>query len=258
MVTPFHQSAKPFHYNKNAEHYDAFNEENSASINQTLASIFKRHSIKTVADFTCGTGSQVFWLTQQGFNVVGCDINAKMLKIACQKAKQKKLKINFIQGDVRSNRLGKLDAAITIFNAIGHLTKTDFEIAIKNIHSNLNQGGLYIFDIFNLNYLLQGDNITKLTIDWQKTSGTAKIRDIQYSTISEDGILASYTISHVQYQDKPDKISKSFQTLQVYSASQLEDTLMQNSFKVVSLCNPDGSTFSETKSERILVVAQAI
>jgi SAM-dependent methyltransferase len=42
------------------------------------------------------------------------------------------------------------DAVITIFNAVGHLTKSGFEKAIRNIHRNLNAGGIYVFDILNL------------------------------------------------------------------------------------------------------------
>lgn len=77
-----HKSAKPSHYNQESEHYDDFNEENSKLINKTVENILKKQRIKTVLDLTCGTGSQVFWLTQCGFKVTGTDINSQMLKIA--------------------------------------------------------------------------------------------------------------------------------------------------------------------------------
>ena len=184
----FHQSAKPSHYNKESESYDAFNEANSALINATLEKILNKYNVKTVLDLTCGTGSQVFWLIKCGFGVVGSDINAKMLKIARDKAirlrlsgpsgsasfagqEKEKLDLQFIKGDMRSVHVGEFDAVITIFNAIGHLTKADFEKALRNIHRNLNNGGLYIFDIANLNYFLKGNHITDLTIDWLTTVG---------------------------------------------------------------------------------------
>lgn len=101
-----HISAKPSHYNKAAKHYDAFNEKNSKLINQTIENILKKHKVKTVLDLTCGTGSQVFWLIKRGFNVVGADINSKMLKIARNKARQEKLTIKFIKGDMRNIQVG--------------------------------------------------------------------------------------------------------------------------------------------------------
>ncbi len=253
-----HYSAKASHYNKDAKHYDEFNEENSKVINQALEQILKDNHVKTVLDLTCGTGSQVFWLTKSGYDVIGADINPLMLKVAKGKAKQGKLDIKFLEGDMRNLYVGKFDAVITIFNAIGHLTNVDFEKAMRNINSNLKSGGLYIFDINNLDYLIKDNNITALTIDWQRTIGDTKIRDIQYSTISTDGILESYTISHEQKGFEKPKIYNSSQTLQVYSAQQLKEMLERNGFVVLDQCATDGSKFVETSTDRILTVAKKI
>jgi len=251
-----HQSAKPSHYNKEAEHYDAFNQQTSANINQLIEKILKQHKVKTVFDLTCGTGSQVFWLHKRGYQAVGYDINTKMLNIAKAKAKQQKLALKFIKGDMRTTKAGQFDALLTIFNAIGHLTKSDFNKTIKNIHANLNPNGLYIFDIFNLNYLLKDDNITKLTIDWQTKSGNTTAREIQYSTIDKNGILTSYDIYFEQTGRQKSKTSTAAQTLQVYSAKQLKQLLEKNGFKVLRQCNIDGSRLSDSKTERIMTIAK--
>jgi SAM-dependent methyltransferase len=253
-----HTSAKPSHYNKEAESYDVFNEESSRLINLVIGNIFKKHEIKSVLDLTCGTGSQVFSLTKLGYEVIGVDINSKMLKIALNKSKQEKLLLKFLKGDMRTTKIGEFDAVITIFNAIGHLTKEDFEVAMQNVHSNLRDGGLYIFDIFNLNYLLEGDNITKLTIDWQEVVDDIKVREIQYSTISEDGILTSYDTYYEQKGGDKPKISKSSQTLQIYTANQLTEMLHRNGFKVLDQFYIDGSKFNENESDRILTVAEKV
>jgi ubiquinone/menaquinone biosynthesis C-methylase UbiE len=72
--------------------------------------------------------------------VIGSDINTKMLKIAREKSKKKKLDISFIKGNMRSINVGVFGAVITIFNSIGHLTKLDFEKAIRNRGNNLKDG----------------------------------------------------------------------------------------------------------------------
>lgn len=256
MKTLSHSSAKPSHYNKEALYYDKFNETNSIQINQLIEKILKKYHVETVLDLTCGTGSQVLWLAQCGYDVIGHDINSKMLKIAKNKAKKAKLDIKFSKGDMRTTKAGKFDAAITIFNAIGHLTRSDFAKTLQNIQENLKYKGLYIFDIFNLNYLLKGDNITKLTIDWQKKVGNTITREVQYSTINNDGILASYDIYFEQIGLNKPIVSKAHQTLQVYSASQLKDLLQKNGFKVLRQCAIDGSRFFENKTERILTIAR--
>lgn len=251
-----HRSAKPSHYNKAAVHYDEFHEKKSETINQTVEKILKKYSVKTVLDLTCGTGSQVFWLAKRGYRVIGSDINSKMLKIARSKARKEKLGIKFLKGDIRTIKVGKFDVVITIFNAVGHLTKTDFEKAMQNIYENLKDGGLYIFDINNLSYLMKDDNITSLTIDWQKITDDTKIRYIQYSTINNDGILGSYTTSYVQEGLNKPKISKFVQTLQIYSPKQIKEMLHRNGFKVLRQCGIDGSKFVETKTDCILTIAK--
>jgi len=251
-----HSTAKPSHYNKEARFYDAFDEKNSEQINHLIETILKKYPVKTVLDLTCGTGSQVFWLTKCGYDVIGSDINSNMLKIAKSKAKKEKLNVKFIKGDMRTIQVDIFDAAITIFNAVGHLTKLDFEKAMQNIHSNLKDNGLYIFDINNLHYLLKDNNITDLTIDRQKITDGTTVREIQYSTINKDGILASYTTFYTQKGHNKPRISRSAQTLQVYTAKQLQEMLHRNGFKVVRQCGIDGSRFSETKSDRIVTIAQ--
>ena len=251
-----HSSAKSSHYDEAAKNYDAYNKENSKLINQTIQKILKKYKVKSVLDMTCGTGSQVLFFAKHGYKLIGYDISTNMLKIARSKAKKEKLDVKFMKGDMRTLKAGTFDAVITIFNAVGHLTKSDFEKAMRNIHRNLKDGGLYLFDINNLTYLLEGNNITDLTIDWQKIVDNTKIRNIQYSTIDKDGILASYTTSYVQKDSHKPKISKSTQTLQVYTAEQLRKMLNRNGFKVLNQCGIDGSKFIENKSNRIVTIAK--
>ncbi|KJW07884.1 methyltransferase domain protein [Orientia tsutsugamushi str. UT144] len=260
MKTLKHTTAEASYYNTRAECYDEFNENNSRAINALLEKILKEHHVATVLDLTCGTGSQVFWLKEKGFEIVGSDISRSMLKIAKQKAKLNQLKIKFLQGDCRTIHAGQFDAAITIFNAIEYLTREDFKLTIQNINRNLNPSGLYIFDIFNLDYLKACNNITKLTVDWMVASEGQKFREIQFSPISDDGILASY--STYVYQDgnkSPTKVSKGYEnTLQVYGSDELQEILKENGFVVLAQTDINGEAFSKESSERILTIAKKV
>lgn len=253
-----HKTAKASYYNSRADCYDEFNENNSKSTNSILEQILKEHNVATVLDLTCGTGSQVFWLSNSGFEVVGTDISRSMLKIAKQKAKLKNLKIKFFHGDCRNISVGVFDSAITIFNSIGHLTREDFKDTIQNINRNLKPGGLYIFDIFNLDYLKHENNILKLTGDWITSKDNKKVREIQFSTISDDGVLASY--STYVYEDERSgltKVSKGYEnTLQVYGSDELKLLLQQGGFSVLKQVSINGEEFSKEKTERILTVAK--
>jgi ubiquinone/menaquinone biosynthesis C-methylase UbiE len=252
-----HESAKASHYDHSAEDYDVFNEENSKQTNQTVESILEKYHVKTVLDLTCGTGSQVFWLNKRGYEVTGSDINGNMLKVARRKAAAEALDIPFHEGDMRTSHLGQFDAVITIYHAIGHLSKDDLETAMVNIHKNLKAGGIYIFDIFNLNYLLEGHNIAKLTMDQTEVNGNIKSRDIQYSTINENGVLASFTTTFIQEGASLPRRLMCSQTMQVYHVKQLEEMLQRSGFEPLEPCAIDGTEFSETQSERIVMVARS-
>jgi SAM-dependent methyltransferase len=252
-----HTSAKPSHYNHEAKQYDIFNESDfNKRTNPIIEKLLKKHKVKSVLDLTCGTGGQIFYLGKRGYEVVGSDINTAMLKIAQNKASSDKLNIKLFKGDMRTTKAGEFDAVITIFNAVGHLTKTDFAKAMRNIHSNLKNGGIYLFDIYNLNYLLKDNNITKLTIDWQKKTSNGKARVIQYSTIDTKGVLASYTTAYEQHGAGKPKITKGAQTLQVYTAMQLQEILHKTGFKVIGKCGIDGSKFSDSRTEQMFIVAR--
>lgn len=248
----------PEWYNKDAEYEEANNEDtpNSRTTNRTIEKILKKYKVRTVLDLTCGTGSQVFWLLKRGYQVTGSDISRGMLKIAERKAKKEKINIKFLRGDMRTINVGKFDAAITIFNAVGHLTKSDFEKTMRNIHGNLNKGGIYVFDILNLNYAQGGDNITKLSYEMIKTLGKSKIRTIQHSIINNKGILISYTTIYEQKGSGNLKISKGVATLQLYRAKELKEMLNRNGFKVLGQYGIDGSKFLDKQTERIVTVAR--
>jgi hypothetical protein len=128
----------------------------------------------------------------------------------------------------------------------------------SNIANNLNPGGLYIFDNFNLNYLLHKNNITKLTMDQLEKCPNVTVRKVQYSTIDEDGTLASYTTLYAQHGKSRPIIKSDSQTLQTYTIKQLRTVLEKNHFKILRHCNIDGSKFSDTRSERMFVVAKKV
>ncbi|MEM6338495.1 MAG: class I SAM-dependent methyltransferase, partial [Pseudomonadota bacterium] len=209
-----------------------------------------------VLDLTCGTGSQVFFLTKFGFIVTGADFSPKLLDIARAKAKKEKLDINFIDGDMRILKVGKFDAVITIFNAIGHLTIDDFENAIRNIYNNLKPGGIYVFDIFNLE-AMNDDVVKNLAMDINKDVGSTRIHNIQHSVINrETGQLTSYDSYTIYDGNNQTREIKNEFTLQIYSSAQLQDLLAKNGFENVEQIAFDGSEFLNKKSLSILTIAR--
>ena len=250
----------PTWYDKDSEFEELFHKDtsNEKTTNRAVEKILHKYKVKTVHDFTCGTGSQVFYLLKRGYQVTGSDISAGMLKIAERKAKEENIKIKFLKSDMRAINAGTFDGAITIFNAIGHLTKAGFEKTMRNIHNNLNDDGIYIFDIINLNYVLDKDNITKMSMERIKTVGEITVRELQHSIIDDSGILTSFTTFYTQKNLQKPKVDKNIITLQLYTAEELRKMLAKNGFKVLNQCGIDGTKLNNKKTERILTTARKI
>lgn len=218
-----HKLGLPIEYQQMPEYFDAHNiNEQTETKNALIEKLLKEQKVRTVLDMTCGTGSQVFYLAERGYDVIGNDVSPALINMARNKAKKMARNITFIEGDMREVTVGKFDAVITIFNAIGHLTKVDFEKALKNIHVNLKEDGIYIFDIFNLQAITD-EIIDDFVMDIESTVNGVTIHNMQHSEIDRDqGLLTShdhYTIS--KDGCKPEIHTNSF-SLQIYTAEELQ------------------------------------
>ena len=247
----------PLEYDELSQYFDAHNiGDDTNEKNAVIANLLKEFSANNILDLTCGTGCQVFYLKNLGFEIIGADFSEKLLKIARKKAEDLGVEAEFIDGDMRDLQVGNFDAVITMFNAIGHLTKDDFALALKNIYNNLREGGIYIFDIFNLD-VFTDQKVADLAMDFEKIVNGDKIHNIQYSTLNKDtGMLTShdkYEISEASGKVK--KLENSFD-MQIYNLSQLQNILSENGFKIIKNSGILGEEFIENSSLNMLIVAQ--
>lgn len=247
----------PIEYQHMPELFDAHNvNEQTETKNALIERLLQEQNVKTVLDMTCGTGSQVFYLSERGYEVIGSDFSPALLDIARKKAHAIKRSIVFIDGDMRTLKVGRFDAVITIFNAIGHLIKTDFEIALKNIRANLKEGGLYIFDIFNLQAITP-DIIDGFAMHIERVVDGIITRNVQHSEIDKiKGLLTShdhYTL--VKAGCEPEEHTNSF-SLQIYTPQELAVILNENGFEIVQQYDMDGNDFIADKSLTMLTVAR--
>src|SRR3990167_9694513 len=197
-----HKLGLPFEYQQMPEYFDAHNiSEQTEAKNALIEKLLKSQNVKTVLDMTCGTGSQVFYLADRDYEVIGSDFSPALIEQAQSKAKKMNRDITFIDGDMRNVKVGKFDAVITIFNAIGHLTKADFETALQNIRANLKDNGVYIFDIFNLQAITD-DVIDDFKMDIQNVVNGVKIRNNQHSEIDKEQGFLIYHDHYTVFKEK--------------------------------------------------------
>jgi len=82
-------------------------------------------SIK-ILDIGCGTGRHSIELAKRGYNVTGIDLSECMLERAIEKAKESKVKVEFIKADARDLKFEKeFDLALIICGGGFPLMETD-------------------------------------------------------------------------------------------------------------------------------------
>jgi len=247
----------PFEYQKKPEYFDAHNiNESTESKNALIEKLLKAQKVKTVLDMTCGTGSQVFYLAKRGYKVIGSDFSPALLVQARNKASIEKRDLTFIDGDMRTLKVGQFDAVITIFNAIGHLTKADFEKTLQNIRTNLNPGGIYLFDIFNLQAITD-EIIADFAMDIHHIINGVRVHNRQHSEIDrKKGLLTSYDHYTILKEGCDPEVHAHTFSLQIYTVAELQILLERNGFEVLHYDDMEGNNFIPDKSLNILTVAR--
>lgn len=241
-----------------ARFYDYFElagHEESEELNLFLDELFDMNNIESVVDFACGTGAQAIGLARAGYRVTAADLNSEMLKLARKKAKG--LKIKFIEADMRCADLGTHDAAICIFNAIGHLTRDECRAFFENAIKHLKPNGIFVTDILNFR-AMQGKGLSQ----YRRMRREAVIDEllVQHSRkctlLKADRQLRIESIT--RWQDgvhAPQEIIDDWQ-MQLYDSEELHEMLKAAGFREVSFFAAAGCEFDETTSENILAICQ--
>jgi SAM-dependent methyltransferase len=103
-----------------------------------------------VLELGSGTGRVSAFLARRGFAVTGLEPSARMLARARERLAGGGLRVDFVEGDMRSFALGKRwPLVIAPFNALMHLyTIEDQDRALARVMEHLEPGGTFAFDLY--------------------------------------------------------------------------------------------------------------
>lgn len=98
-----------------------------------------------ILDLCCGTGQLAAVLSEKGYAVTGVDGSAGMIEIARKNAPG----VEFLVQDAREISLDRRFAAVfSTFDSLNHMmSQDDLERVFRNVHSVLDEGGCFEFDL---------------------------------------------------------------------------------------------------------------
>jgi trans-aconitate methyltransferase len=133
---------------------------------QHVSGLIRKHArrpVATLLNIGCGGGKNVLNLNRE-FDVTGLDLSPAMLA----QAKELNPGCTFVQGDMRTFRLGRAFDAVLMDDAISHMNcRADFMSAFHSAYAHLHPGGV----------LIATPDVTIETFQQNKTMTTSVTRD---------------------------------------------------------------------------------
>ncbi|EYE89428.1 S-adenosylmethionine-dependent methyltransferase [Fervidicella metallireducens AeB] len=184
---------------------------------------------KKALELGCGTGNMTFRLKENGIDVTAVDISRDMLTIAEEKARNKRLKIMFLNQDMTKINTGKeYDFVFSFCDGYNYiLTEEKLEKSFKGVYKHLKPGGYFIFDISTSHKLknIMGNNTFTMNRD-----------ELCYiwDNYLEDDILEMYITFFVKegvlYRRFDEKHEQ-----KIYDLNNLKQILIETGFKNVEV-----------------------
>ncbi|MBP9041426.1 MAG: class I SAM-dependent methyltransferase [Anaerolineaceae bacterium] len=234
------------------------------NLSQAMAEIFptvmQQYKIpsngsKRLLDIACGEGSFAVSMAKKGWNVTGIDQSEEMLRLARHRASQTKVKVDFINQDMRFiDFSSQFDIATCWFDSLNYLiTNDDLQSAFNNISRALKPNGWFLFDM---------NTVYGLAVTWQKKScaveqETSDLLELHRTSYNYEKRLACLTITwFVKVDDRWEKFEEKH-TERAFSIEEIEKCLEYAGFHIVDkLGRLDPFTPLQPNSSRVWFIAR--
>jgi 2-polyprenyl-3-methyl-5-hydroxy-6-metoxy-1,4-benzoquinol methylase len=145
----------------NSENYlRVYSHRDQTEADRLVALIAKSLKLKinsSVLDMACGAGRHAITFATQGFKVTAVDISQRLISEAKKSAEQAGAEIDFVLTDILEFETNKrFDLVVNLFTSIGYFENDEENFAVLNkAYKLLNQGGYFVLDYFNKDFLLK-------------------------------------------------------------------------------------------------------
>jgi D-alanine-D-alanine ligase len=110
-----------------------------------------------ILDLCCGQGRHTIELAKRGFSVTGLDQSEYLLSVARERAKEARLSVEFIEGDMRKIPFkDEFDVVLNLFTAFAYFDdERDDMKALEEVSKALKGHGRFLLDIINREWIVR-------------------------------------------------------------------------------------------------------
>jgi ubiquinone/menaquinone biosynthesis C-methylase UbiE len=189
-------------------------------------------------DLACGTGRHLEELYKIGYRkMMGSDISRSMINVAIDKFNSIDNQIKFYTSSFqRSNEIpGEFDVVISMFSAVNYITNyQDQVLSFKNIFNLLKNGGIFIFDIWNGNAVVDHYSPVKILRKKDGHQEIQRISETEINTITQD-VSVKFTCSLFENDHREIEFIETH-LLHYYYLPEIKNLLFQAGFTVAKIC----------------------
>jgi len=211
------------------------------TITKTVLFLLKQTKLQfgsSVCDLGCGPGLYTNLFQSHGYDVTGVDFSSSSIEYA----RSQNPEVHYIEADYLEVELPKKYDLITqIYCDFCVLSPTDASTLLKKVHDHLNPGGYFFFDVHNLQFFQNQEEMI-------------------YTHVEEDGLYmkgkATITETIEKYPDlllrlnhivaKGEREIELFNWLKAYTEDEITKLLNEHGFTIVDTYD---TTFGETEKD---------
>lgn len=198
-----------------------------------------------IIDLACGKGRHSIFLNSLGFDVTGVDLSSQSIQSAKQFENET---LSFEVGDLRYLSLTeKFQYALNLFTSFGYFEdfETDVQV-LKNIHSILEDKGIFLIDFFNahkvIHHLVRTETVEKQGILFEIS------REVVNGKIRKTIVFEHEGKRH-QY----------LESVQALSLTDFEELFSKSGFKMLNFFgNYKLEPYHQEQSDRLILIGQKI
>jgi 2-polyprenyl-3-methyl-5-hydroxy-6-metoxy-1,4-benzoquinol methylase len=200
----------------------------------------------SVLDMACGAGRHAIVFAKMGFNVNAVDLSERLISEAKKEALVNGVKINFVLSDILDYNPDKhFDLVVNLFTSIGYFESDEENYSVvRKAHSLLKQGGYFVLDYFNKDFLLK--NLIPTTVFSEDG-----IRIIQNRAVEGTRIVKKINI------ENKGSIEEFYESVRLYSKDEILRFISNSGFTIEKLYGDYfGNNYDSETSQRLIIFAK--
>jgi 2-polyprenyl-3-methyl-5-hydroxy-6-metoxy-1,4-benzoquinol methylase len=233
----------------NSEHYLRVYSHRDQSEAERLVELIvqelKLKSNSSVLDMACGAGRHAIKFAKLGFIVTAVDLSQLLISEAKQVVDKAGVKINFVLSDILEFETNKkFDLVVNLFTSFGYFDNDEENYAvIKKAFYLLNQGGYFVLDYINKDFLLK--NLIPITVFSEDG-----LKIIQNRSVIGNRIVKKITIEN-------DNASEEFyESVRLFSYEEILSWVKKAGFSIIKQYGDYlGNNYEIENSPRLIIFA---